>query len=138
MAFETEGKLHKIFPTEQKTASFAAREFVVEIPEGKYPQYIKFQLVQDRCGILDNFREGEKVKVSFDLKGRPWQDKFFTTLDCWKLERTDGTESVAFSAPTPPPPPSDERFPADPFPNYADQPQTRAPQSGAGFEDLPF
>ena len=46
MAFEVEGKLYRIFPTEQKTASFQAREFVLEVPDGNYPQYVKFQVVQ--------------------------------------------------------------------------------------------
>ena len=70
MAFEVEGKLHRLFPTEQKSASFQAREFVLEIPDGNYPQLVKFQAVQDRCAMLDNFNEGDRIKVSFDLRGR--------------------------------------------------------------------
>ncbi|HMX38764.1 MAG TPA: DUF3127 domain-containing protein, partial [Saprospiraceae bacterium] len=38
MAFEVEGKLHRIFQTEQKSGSFQAREFVLEVPDGNYPQ----------------------------------------------------------------------------------------------------
>lgn len=144
MAFEIEGKLHKIFPMEQKTSSFAVREFVVEVPEGNYPQYVKFQVVQDRTGILDNFREGEKVKVSFDLRGREWQGKYFTTLNCWKIDRADAAGSD-FDAPPPPPsrqssaPAREENFPSDPFPNYADSPrQQQSQQQAHGFDDLPF
>ena len=44
MAYKAEGRVHKIFPTEQKTATFSAREFVVEVQEGQYPQMVKFQL----------------------------------------------------------------------------------------------
>ena len=90
MAFEVEGKLHRVFPTEQKSANFAAREFVLEIPDGNYPQLIKFQAVQDRCGILDNFSEGDQVRVSFDLRGREWNGKYMTKLHVWRLEPGNG------------------------------------------------
>ncbi len=85
MAFETEGTIHKIFDTENKTDSFKAREFVIK-QEGNYPQFIKFQLTQDRCELVSNYKEGDKVKVSFDLRGREWNEKYFTNLNAWKLE----------------------------------------------------
>lgn len=126
MAFEVEGKLHRIFPTEQKSASFSAREFVLEVPDGNYPQLVKFQAVQERCNLLDNFSEGDRVKVSFDLRGREWNGKYLTNLNAWRIERAGEGESGAQT-------PADENFPADPFPKYTD-----APPSGGNFEDLPF
>lgn len=86
MAFEIEGKLYRKFETEQKTESFKAREFVILVEDGPYPQYIKFQLTQDRCSILDPFEENQKIKVHFDLRGREWNDKFFTNLNAWRIE----------------------------------------------------
>ena len=85
MAFETEGILHKVFDTENKTATFQAREFVIK-HDGNYPQFIKFQLTQDRCDLISNYKEGDMVKVSFDLRGREWNDKYFTNLNAWKVE----------------------------------------------------
>ena len=141
MAYEVEGKLHKIYPTENKSASFAVREFVVEVPDGQYPQYIKFQAVQERTNILDNFHEGDRVKVSFDLRGRAWQDKFFTTLNCWRIDKTDGGDapSLGSSSGSSGSSGGDMRFPDDPFPSYTESqvPQPKGP-SGGGFEDLPF
>jgi len=133
MAFEVEGKLHRVFPTEQKSANFAAREFVLEIPDGNYPQLIKFQAVQDRCGILDNFNEGDQVRVSFDLRGREWNGKYMTNLNAWRMEAGGGesnstqpqTSSRAKAAP------AGENFPADPFPNYSEAPPVST-------DDLPF
>jgi hypothetical protein len=126
MAFEVEGKLHRIFPTEQKSASFSAREFVLEVPDGNYPQLIKFQAVQERCGLLDNFREGDRVRVSFDLRGREWNGKYLTNLNAWRIDRSAGETGDTSQAP------AQENFPADPFPNYTD-----APPAG-NLEDLPF
>ncbi len=125
MAFEVEGKLHRIFPTEQKSQSFQAREFVLEVPDGNYPQLVKFQAVQDRCAVLDNFTEGDRVKVSFDLRGREWNGKYLTNLNAWRVERAG--ESSGNTSET-----NSERFPADPFPDYTNTPPP------ANMDDLPF
>ncbi len=127
MAFEIEGKLHRLFPTEQKTASFSAREFVLEVADGNYPQLIKFQAVKERCTLLDAFKEGDRLKVSFDLSGREWNGKYFTNLTAWRIEKAGeggGSDNAA----------ADNNFPSnDPFPNYAD-----APPATGNMEDLPF
>jgi hypothetical protein len=132
MAFEVEGKLHRIFPAESKSASFQAREFVLEVPDGNYPQLIKFQAVQDRCAMLDEYSEGDKVKVSFDLRGREWNGKYLTNLNAWRMER--GSESGGGNN-TPSKPTQDDRFPTDPFPNYSDTPPAN---TGGNMDDLPF
>ena len=77
MAFETEGVLYKVFDTENKTATFQAREFVIK-SEGEYPQFIKFQLTQDRCDLISDYQEGQQIKVHFDLRGREWNEKFLS------------------------------------------------------------
>ena len=92
MAFETEGILHKIFDTENKTASFQAREFVIK-HDGNYPQFIKFQLTQDRCDMINNFNEGDMIKVHFDLRGREWNEKYFTNLNAWRIEASTSSEN---------------------------------------------
>ena len=95
MTFEIEGILHKIFDVESKSASFQTREFV------------KFQLTQDKCGIIDTCQEGEKIKVSFDLRGREWQGKYFTNLNAWKVDKAANVaqtfQAAASSAPMTPP-----------------------------------
>ena len=128
MAFEVEGKLHKLYPTEQKSASFTAREFVLEIPDGNYPQLVKFQAVQDRCALLDSYQEGDRIKVSFDLRGREWNGKYLTNLNAWRIDRA-GEESGSVRSATA----ADNSFPADPFPSYGD-----APPAVGNLEDLPF
>jgi len=87
MSFEIEGKLHKKFDTENKTETFQAREFVLEVADGNYPQFVKFQLVQDRCALVEPYQEGEQLKVHFDLRGREWNGKYFTNLNAWRIEK---------------------------------------------------
>lgn len=83
--FAIEGRLHKVFEMEAKGPTFSTRDFVIEIG-GQYPQVIKFQLVQDRCGLIDAFKEGDQIKAYFDLRGREWNGKYLTNLHAWKLE----------------------------------------------------
>lgn len=125
MSFEVEGTLHKKFDTENKTDTFQAREFVLEVADGNYPQLVKFQLVQDRCALLDTFQENEKMKVHFDLRGREWNGKYFTNLNAWRLEKVEMS-----AAPSNMPPDLSD----DSFPSAADEPQT----SGDFDDDLPF
>lgn len=92
MAYKAEGKVHKVFDTEQKSATFQAREFVIEVADGQYPQMVKFQLVQDKCDLVNDYKEGEAVSVDFDLRGREWNGKYFTNLQAWRIARADGAE----------------------------------------------
>ncbi len=109
MSFEIEGKLIKKYDTETKGgSSFQAREFVIEIESGNYPQFVKFQLTQDRCALIDSYTEGNPIKVHFDLCGRAWQDKYFTNLNAWRLENPAKATASApaehtAAAATPPP-----------------------------------
>ncbi|MCC7466711.1 MAG: DUF3127 domain-containing protein [Saprospiraceae bacterium] len=129
MAFDVEGRLHRIFPTEQKSASFSAREFVLEVPDGNYPQLIKFQAVQDRCALLDNFSEGDQVRVSFDLRGREWNGKYLTNLNAWRIDAATGESGGGNGGGSKKA--AAESFPTDPFPNYNDAPPVSS-------DDLPF
>ena len=123
MSFEIQAKLHKKFDTEQKTESFRAREFVLHVEDGNYPQYVKFQLTQDRCELIDAFNEGDMMKVAFDLRGREWNGKYFTNLNAWRISQPETASTT----------PQDEpAFPADPFPSAGDAPSNDA------FDDLPF
>jgi single-strand DNA-binding protein len=123
MSFEIEGKLYRKFPTENKTGTFQAREFVIETESGNYPQLIKFQLVQDKCSLLDDYQEGEAIKVYFDLRGREWNDKFFTNLNAWRLDRPKDKPAQA-AAP--------QAGEPDNFPSTRDEPKADLDN------DLPF
>jgi len=88
---EIKGIIKKISETVQISDRFRKREFVVEYSNNPdYPQPLQFELVQDRCELLDPFQEGQEVEVHFDLRGREWtspqgQVKYFNSLQAWKL-----------------------------------------------------
>ena len=93
------GKLMVINATQVISEKFSKRTFVVETSD-QYPQQVEFQLTQDKCDYLDQYKLGEKVSVSINIRGRAWTNpagevKYFNTLEAWKLERLDGNgESI--------------------------------------------
>jgi hypothetical protein len=70
---------------------FSVREFVVTTPDAKYPQDILFQTVNDKMAILDSIGAGQEVEVSFNLRGREFNGRYYNTLDAWKVQTTGGT-----------------------------------------------
>lgn len=120
MSFEVEGKLHKKYDVEKKSGTFQTREFVLLVEAGQYPNYIKFQLVQDRVDIIDSLEEGTPVKVYFDLRGREWQGKYFTNLQAWRVEAAGATAGQG-------------KAPAGEFPA-----NTPYAEESSSYDDLPF
>jgi hypothetical protein len=94
--FTVEGTLKNVFETQNVSATFRKREFILEVNDGsQYPQLIKFELIQDKTVKLDLMKSGDPVKVDFQLRGREWTDpqgqkKFFTTLNALEIEHLDG------------------------------------------------
>ena len=102
------GKIYEIGEEFQITESFKKREFVLEHTEKSlYTEYIKFEMTNDRCELLNNFKVGDEVEVGFNIKGRKWTDqegktKYFVTLQAWRISEYTG-ERKNESAPSPEP-----------------------------------
>jgi DNA replicative helicase MCM subunit Mcm2 (Cdc46/Mcm family) len=94
MAYDVTGRLHEIFDEQQVSEKFRKREFVLEVQDGQYPQQIKFQLTQDKTSVIDPYKTGDEVKVTFDLRGRGFnkngQMLYFTNLEAWRVEPASG------------------------------------------------
>lgn len=93
--FKLTGTLKVANATQVISEKFSLRKFVIT-DESQYPQDIEFQLTQDKCDYLDQYRIGEKIDVSFNLRGKSWQNpqgetKYFNTLEAWKIERVGAT-----------------------------------------------
>ena len=100
-------KIIEIFETAKVTDSFKKREFVVEYSENpQYPEFIKFEFIQEKCELLDNYSIGEEVEITFNLKGRKWTDpqgtvKYFNTLQAWRIDKKSAVApSTGSSAPS--------------------------------------
>lgn len=99
------GKIKEIFDTQHINDRFSKREFVIEYADNpQYPQLIKFEIVKDRCEMLDDFKAGEDVDVHFSIRGRAWTNhqgatQYFNTLQAWRLERAGAQGGAPAAAP---------------------------------------
>ncbi len=109
-SFEIIGSLKTKQDTQVISEKFSKREFVLTTDtETQYPQFISMQLTQDKCSLLDNYQPGEVLKVSFNLRGREWNNptkgitQYFNSLDAWKIEKasnaTPAPQTVPFQSP---------------------------------------
>lgn len=99
--YTLKGELKVIGDVQQISDSFKKREFVVVDASGQYAQTIMFQAVQDRVDLLNNFKLGDNVEVTFFLRGREWTNpkdgvvRYFNSLDAWKIEPLGGGGATA-------------------------------------------
>lgn len=93
------GTIKEIYDIVQVKDNFRKREFVVEYAQNPdYPQFVKFEMIQDACDQLNNFKFGDKVKVDFDLQGRAWvnpkgETVYFNTLRAWKVTNDSSSDT---------------------------------------------
>ncbi len=95
MAYDLTGKIKLIQAAQTFDSGFTKREMVVIVEDGKYPQEINIEFVQDKVRLLDNLQVGQEVTVTFDIRGREYNGRYFNNLQGWKI-LTSGDET-AFS-----------------------------------------
>ena len=104
MNYEIVGKLIFKEETQHISDRFQKREFVIEVENEKNSQwndFVKVQLIQDRCDLLENIDLNENIKVYFNIRGRKWENKgqvsYFTNLEGWRIEKVAPPESGKYS-----------------------------------------
>ncbi len=89
---EVSGRIKLIGETKEfGNNGFRKREIVVTTNE-QYPQHIMIEFTQDRCNLLDSYKEGDEVKIDFNLRGREWvnpegEAKYFNSLNGWRIDK---------------------------------------------------
>ena len=100
--YSIKGRIYKIFPTVEITDKFRKREFVIQTTnptaKGTYIDYIKMQLVQFRCEMLDGLSKGDTCVVKFSLTGKKVgtkeEEKFFTNLDAIEIRAVGKIDTI--------------------------------------------
>jgi hypothetical protein len=106
MAYELTGKIKLIQDPKTFDSGFTKREMVVIVEDGKYPQEINLEFVQDKVALLDSLQPGQNVTVSFDIRGREYNGRYFNNLQGWKVV-TEGDDTGVPSTDPHYPEPSD-------------------------------
>lgn len=99
MAYELSGKVKLIQDPQTFNSGFTKREMVVTVEEGKYPQDINLEFVQDKVSLLDALQVGQAVTVTFDIRGREYNGRYFNNLQGWKIQTDASTDSYTDQQP---------------------------------------
>ena len=93
--YQLQGTIKLINEVQSFNSGFTKREFVVTDQDDKYPQDVKFECIKDKCALLDGYSVGEKVNVSFNIRGNEYNGRYYVNLQAWRLEKVGGQESGA-------------------------------------------
>lgn len=85
---------------------FRKREMVLTTEE-QYPQHLMIEFVQDKTDLLNNYKVGQQVQVSINLRGREWvnpqgETKYFNSIQGWRIEAVQANEGEDGMPPVPP------------------------------------
>lgn len=96
---EVTGAIVKIDDTKEYGANgFRKREIVIKTNE-QYPQTLLIEFIQDKCDLLNNYKAGEDVKISINLRGREWVNPegktlYFNSIQGWRIEKKEAAEEA--------------------------------------------
>lgn len=86
MEHKLKGKLILKSEPRQVSEKFRVMDFVIETLDEKYPQKVQLQILNDRIAEMDKYSLGEELEVSFDIRGREYNGKYYNSLNAYKVE----------------------------------------------------
>lgn len=112
------GRLKLINQEQVISDKFKKLEFVIET-DGQYPKPVLFQLTNDKTGLINSFKVGQEIEVSYNINGREWinpqgEAKYFNSLEAWRVEGS--INPVSNMQPPLPTSPQSAPLPADDLP----------------------
>jgi hypothetical protein len=133
MALEFEGSLVKVLPEETgqgKNGVWVKQNFVLETEE-QYPKKACFTAWGDKAADLKTFSLGEKLRISFSVESREYNERWYTDLKAYRIDIASGGSPSA--APSAAPAQSQGSSAPRQAPPVAD-----LPSFSADDQDLPF
>ena len=95
---EITGKVTKILETQKFISSKTGKEiirnmFVIEIENGQYPYIIAFTVMGAERFAQMGIVVGNVYNISFDLRSREYQGKYYTDVEAWKAINITGVQT---------------------------------------------
>ena len=116
MALEIEGKIKQkleVQSGQSERGGWSRQAFILEYQDGKYPADICFTAFgDDKIEDLKRYQEGDEIKVSFNLKAREYNGRWYNDVRVWKIEPV-GQTAQSGPAPLAPPPAANDIPPED-------------------------
>ncbi len=90
---EITGKLVKVMDEvsgQGKNGTWTKREFVIETVGEQYPKKVCVSAWGDKADNLRNVKPGDEIKVSFNIESREYNERWYTDVRAWRIERVGG------------------------------------------------
>lgn len=88
---QLKGKVKVIFDTQTFSSGFTKKEFVLTVPDGQFPQDIKFEVLKDKTALLNKVDVGDELEVDFDIRGREHNGNYYINLVAWRISNLGGS-----------------------------------------------
>lgn len=122
MALDLVGKVIKKLPVQSGTSArgdWSKQEFIIETQEN-FPRKICMNVWgSEKVEELSKFKDGENLKISVNIESREFNNRWYTDIRAWKIDRLEDGGSNIQSV--------------DPMNSPVD-----FPSGEAGEDDLPF
>lgn len=93
MELKIKGKVKVIMDTETFDSGFSKKEFVITTDE-KYPQDVKLELIKDKTDLIDPYKVGSDIEVSFNVRGNEYNGRYFVNIQAWRIAGVIATETT--------------------------------------------
>lgn len=116
MALEISGRLFKVLSEQTGTGragTWIKQDFVLETTD-QYPKKVCFSVWGDKVNDLKSLSPGDEIKVSFDVQSREYNDKWFSDIRAWRIEKLSNQGQGSMAPPPFPELPSIDELPGAP------------------------
>ncbi|MDD2799184.1 MAG: DUF3127 domain-containing protein [Bacteroidales bacterium] len=99
---EITGKIVQLLPLQTgqgKNGVWKKQDYIIEFGD-QYPKKVCFNIWGDKIDTFD-LKEGEEVKVDFDIESREFNGRWYTDVKAWNVSRPNGSVAPVNSAPLP-------------------------------------
>ena len=73
---------------EGKNGQWHKQEVILTTDDEKYPKDVCLQVWNEQIDAF-NLREGERVTVHFDVQSREYNDRWYTDVKAWRVDREE-------------------------------------------------
>ena len=144
MALELEGTIRQKLGVQSGTSArgaWAKQEFILDYPDGNYTSQAVFTAFgQDKVADLDKYQTGDRIKVSFNIKSREYNGRWYTDLQVWRIAPAGQAQPAASAQPVASAQPAPSAQPVAPAPVFEAPAPTLddMPGDSQDSDDLPF
>lgn len=95
---QIKGKIISISELIEINSNFNKRELILLTEDDKYPQKLKFDFLNKSTAALNSLSADDNVEVHFNIRGSQYNDKYYTSLVGWKIQKGESNNPAKSSS----------------------------------------